>query len=100
MGSGIYANRWLSEGFAEFVAEATGPQLPAGVVAGDPPQRSDPVVPLALDAWGDANSLIGANASRIDVEGAGYTLSLRFLQTIRDQFALPALQAVNHTIAA
>ncbi len=99
MWSSVYARRWLSEGFAEFVAEATGPQLPAGLVVGDPPQRSDPVVSLALDDWGDANSLIGANASRIDVEGAGYTFSLRFLQTMRDQFGLAALQAVNHNIA-
>jgi hypothetical protein len=99
MWSSIYAKRWLSEGFAEFVAEATGPQLPAGLVVGDPPQRSDPVVSLALDDWGDANSLIGADASRIDVEGSGYTFSLRFLQTMRDQFGLAALQAVNHNIA-
>jgi hypothetical protein len=99
MWSSVYAKRWLSEGFAEFVAEATGPQLPAGLVVGDPPQRSDPVVSLALDDWGDANSLIGANASRIDVEGAGYTFSQRFLQTMRDQFGLAAQQAVNHNIA-
>jgi hypothetical protein len=99
MWSSFYAKRWLSEGFAEFVAEATGPQLPAGLVVGDRPQRSDPVVSLALDDWGDANSLIGADASRIDVEGSGYTFSLRFLQTMRDQFGLAALQAVNHNIA-
>ncbi len=99
MWASVYARRWLSEGFAEFVAEATGPQLPAGLVVGDPPQRSDPVVSLALDDWGDANSLIGANASRIDVEGAGYTFSQRFLQTMCDQFGLAALQAVNHNIA-
>jgi hypothetical protein len=99
MWSSIYTKRWLSEGFAEFVAEATGPQLPAGLVVGDPPQRSDPVVSLALDDWGDANSLIGADASRIDVEGSGYTFSLRFLQTMRDQFGLAALQVVNHNIA-
>jgi hypothetical protein len=97
--SAIYSRRWLSEGFAEFIAEAAGPQLPTGLVAGDPPRRSDPVVSLALDDWGDANSLIGADVSRIDVEDAGYTFSLRFLQTMRDQFGLAALQAVNRNIA-
>ncbi|MDP9180419.1 MAG: hypothetical protein M3O21_01690 [Chloroflexota bacterium] len=99
MWSSVYAKRWLSEGFAEFVAEATGPQLPPGLVVGDAPQRSDPVVSLALNDWGDANSLVGANAPRIDVEGAGYTFSLRFLQTMRDQFGLAELQTVNHNIA-
>jgi len=99
MWSNIYAKRWLAEGFAEFVAETTGPQLPAGLVIGDAPVRSDPAISLALDDWGDASSLIGADASRIDIEAAGYTFSLRFLQTLRDQFGLEALQAVNRNIA-
>jgi hypothetical protein len=99
MWSSIYAKRWLAEGFAEFVAETAGPQLPAGLVAGDPVVRSDPAISLALDDWGDANSLIGADASRIDIEAAGYTFSLRFLQTLRDKFGLEALQAVNRNIA-
>ncbi len=99
MWSSIYARRWLSEGFAEFVAETVGPQLPAGLVVGDAPVRSDPGITLALDDWGDATSLLGADASRIEIEAAGYTFSFRFLQTLRDRFGLEALQAVNRNIA-
>lgn len=99
MWSNIYAKRWLAEGFAEFVAETAGPQLEAGVVTGSPPERGGPVVALALDDWGDANAVIGADASVLAIEEAGYTYSLRFLQQLRQQLGIPALQAVNRNIA-
>jgi hypothetical protein len=99
MWSNVYSKRWLAEGFAEFVAETAGPQLEAGVVVGSPPERGGPVVSLALDDWGDASTVIGADASVLDLEDAGYTYSLRFLQQLRQQFGIEALQAVNRNIA-
>lgn len=99
MWSNIYSKRWLTEGFAEFVAETAGPQLPEGVVVGSPPDRGGPVVSLALDDWVDASTVIGADASVLDLEDAGYTYSLRFLQQLRQQFGIEALQAVNRNIA-
>jgi hypothetical protein len=97
--SSIYSKRWLAEGFAEFVAETAGPQLPEGVVVGSPPQRADTTVALALDDWGDASTLIGADASVLDIENAGYTFSIRFLQQLQQQYGIEALQAVNRNIA-
>ncbi|MEO8458048.1 MAG: hypothetical protein ABI559_09570 [Chloroflexota bacterium] len=99
MWSNIYGRRWLAEGFAEFVAETAGPQLEPGLVVGSPALRRDPTVPLALDDWGDASSVIGADSSVLAVEDAGYTFSIRFLQEMRDQLGIEALQAVNRNIA-
>lgn len=99
MWSNIYAKRWLAEGVAELVAETAGPRLEAGLVVGSPPERGGPVVALALDDWDDASAVIGADASVLAIEEAGYTYSLRFLLQLRQQFGLEALQAVNRNIA-
>ena len=99
MWSDIYSKRWLAEGFAEFVAETAGPRLEAGVIVGSPPERSGQPVELALDDWGDAGMVIGADASVLEIEDAGYTYSLRFLQQLVQQFDIGALQAVNRNIA-
>jgi hypothetical protein len=99
MWSNIYAKRWLAEGFAEYVAETAGPQLEAGLVVGSPPERGGPVVALALDDWGDAGAVIGADSSILEIEEAGYTYSLRYLFQLQREFGLEALQAVNRNIA-
>jgi hypothetical protein len=100
MWTGIYDNRWLAEGFAEFVAETAGPQLPAGLVVGDPPQRAPSTISLPLDTWGETASLIGADPSQIALEDAGYDYSLRFMQELQSEFGLQALQAVNRNVAS
>lgn len=95
----IYDKRWLSEGFAELVAEIAGPRLPEGIVVGDPPERAPSSIPFQLDNWGPTTSLLGADAERLAQEDAGYDYSLRFAQELQTDFGLAALQAVNRNIA-
>lgn len=98
MWSNIYSKRWLAEGFAEFVAETAVPRL-EGVVVGGPPERGGQVAALALDDWGDADTVIGVDTSVLKIEDAGYTYSLRFLLQLRQQFGIEALEAVNRNLA-
>lgn len=97
--TGIFDERWLSEGFAELAANAVAPQLPEGVVSGPAPERARATVPFQLDDWGPASSLIGADTDRLILEDAGYDYSHRFLEQLRSTFGMSALQAVNRNIA-
>ncbi len=99
MWTGIFEERWLSEGYAELIANIVGPQLPDGIVSGVPPEREPPTIDFQLDDWGPVASLIGAGADRLALEDAGYHYSLQFLQELRETFGLPSLQAVNRNIA-
>ncbi|MCH8815323.1 MAG: hypothetical protein IH957_09555 [Chloroflexi bacterium] len=98
--SDIYAERWLSEGFAQLVAEETAAALPPDLVQGEPPIRRSAGVELQLDQWGEVSSVIGADAGELAIENAGYDLSLRFLETLRFEVGSSALRDVNAAIAA
>ena len=97
--SAIYAERWLSEGFAQIIAEETADALPGGLVQNRPGEREPATVDLRLDEWGGVSSLIGAEESERQKESAGYDLSLRFLYQLRFEVGSDALKRTNATIA-
>ncbi len=97
--SGIYARRWLSEGFAQIVAEDAAARLPAGLVRGRPPQRDPAAVALQLDEWGDVTSAVGAGEDELALQNAGYDRSLRFLYVLRFEAGADILRQVNAAIA-
>ena len=98
--SAIYAERWLSEGFAQMIAEETADALPAGLVQSRPAEREPATVDLRLDEWGSVSSLIGAKESERQRESAGYDLSIRFLYQLRFEVGNDALNRTNAAIAA
>ncbi len=98
--SSIYGKRWLSEGFAQLIAEEAAGALPSGLVQSQPPEKEPPTTDLRLDEWGDVSSLIGANESALNVENAGYDRSLRFLHLLQAEVGTGALQQVNAALAA
>jgi hypothetical protein len=97
--SAIYAERWLSEGFAQLIAEETADALPGGLVHSRPAERESTTVDLRLDEWGSVSSLIGAEESERQKESAGYDLSLRFLYQLRFEVGSDALERTNAAIA-
>jgi hypothetical protein len=99
MWTGIFDERWLSEGYAEMVAISVSADLPEGTAVGGPPERVPATSNLQLDDWAEASSLIGADADRISLEDAGYYYSLRVMEELRSRLGLQALQAVNRNIA-
>ena len=98
--SGIYGKRWLSEGFAQLIAEEAAGALPAGLVQSQPPEKEPAATDLRLDEWGDVSSLIGANESALNVENAGYDRSLRFLHLLQAEVGDGVLRQVNAALAA
>lgn len=98
--SGVYAKRWLSEGFAQLIAEEAAARLPQGLVQAGSPIRRGSTVDLQLDDWGDVTSVIGASEEELAVQDAGYDRSLRFLSLLRFEVGLPTLQKVNAAIVA
>ena len=98
--SGMHGMRWLSEGFAQLIAEEAAAALPPGLVQNQPPEREPAAVDLRLDEWGDVSSLIGAAESELEIENAGYDRSLRFLYLLRSEVGTDALKRVNAAIAA
>ena len=98
--SGIYGKRWLSEGFAQLIAEEAAAALPSGLVQSQPPDKERPATDLRLDEWGDVSSLIGANESALNVENAGYDRSLRFLYLLQSEVGNGVLRQVNAALAA
>ena len=97
--SQIYAERWLSEGFAQIIAEETAEALPEGLVQSRPAEREPATVDLRLDEWGSVSSLIGAEESERERESAGYDLSARFLYQLRFEAGSDALRRANAAIA-
>ncbi len=98
--SSIFSKRWLSEGFAQLVAEETASALPPGLVQSQSSAREPAAVDLRLDEWGDVSSLIGAAESERDVENAGYDRSLRFLYVLRSEVGSDVLKRVDAAVAA
>lgn len=98
--SDIYDERWLSEGFAQLIAEETVAKLPPDLVQGEPPIRRFAGFDLQLDQWGDVSSVIGADSDALAIEDAGYDLSLRFLETLRFEVGSSTIRDVNAAIAA
>jgi hypothetical protein len=96
--SGMYARRWLSEGFAQYIAERAALLLPEGLVTGAPEQRPPPPIDLQLDDWGEVESVIGASPDRLAIENAGYYRSLRFLQLLEFEVGIDALRRTNQLI--
>jgi hypothetical protein len=98
--SGVHGKRWLSEGFAQLIAEEAAAALPPGLVQSYPPEREPATVELPLDEWGDVSSLIGAEESEIAAENAGYGRSLQFLYLLRTELGSEVLRQVNAALAA
>jgi hypothetical protein len=98
--SGIYAKRWLSEGFAQLIAEEAAAALPPGLVQNPPAQKNPASVNLPLDGWGNVQSLIGADESELNVENAGYDRSLKFLHLLQAEVGAESLARANASLAA
>ena len=98
--SGIYARRWLAEGFADLIAHEVVPQLPPGLFQGAVTDRPPSNVPLQIEDWGSPENIVGAEEDELAIIEAGYDYSLRFLQLLRADHGLEALRTVNRTIAA
>ena len=96
----IYAERWLSEGFAQFIAEEVAAALPEGLVQSRPAAREQAAVDLRLEEWGSVSSLIGAEETERERESAGYDLSARFLYQLRVEVGDDALKSANAALAA
>jgi hypothetical protein len=97
--SQIYAGRWLSEGFAQMIAEEAAEAMPEGLVQSSPDEREPATLGLRLDEWGSVSSLIGAKESERQRESAGYDLSVRFLYQLRSEVGSDALKRTNAAIA-
>jgi hypothetical protein len=97
--SQIYAERWLSEGFAQMIAEQAAAAMPEGLVQSRPDEREPATLDLRLDEWGSVSSLIGAKESERQRESAGYDLSVRFLYQLRFEVGSDALKRTNAAIA-
>jgi hypothetical protein len=98
--SGVHGKRWISEGFAQLIAEEVAAALPPGLVQSYPPEREPATVELALDEWGEVSSLIGAQESEIETENAGYDRSRQFLYVLYSEVGSEALRKVNATLAS
>jgi len=97
--SGIYAKRWLAEGFAQYVSIQAAAYLPEGLVSGSPPEREQPGVDLRLDDWGEVTSVIGATPEDLALENAGYYRSQRFLDLLSFELGLETLRKANQAIS-
>lgn len=95
----IYSERWLQEGFAQLIAEETANQLPPTLIQSRPTPRLSTPVDLPLDLWGEVTPIIGAEAEQVAIENAGYELSLRFVELLRDEVGNAVLRDVNVAIA-
>ena len=98
--SGIYSERWLQEGFAEFIAKEAAGRLAGGLVSGSPPERTPAAVELQLDDWGGiipGASLVGPER---DIETTGYYRAERFLVLLQAEAGLDVLKKANAAIAA
>ena len=96
--SNIYDERWLSEGFAQFVSVRAVAYLPPDLVTGTPPIREQPTTDLQLDDWGEVQSVIGATEAELAVENTGYSRSQRFLEQLDFELGLEALRRTNQVI--
>lgn len=97
--SDVFAARWLSEGFADWVATQVVERAPEGLLTGDLTPTSPASVPLQLDEWEDAGPMIGASDELIETTRAGYDYSLRFVRTLADELGAETLHDVNRTLA-
>jgi hypothetical protein len=97
--SHIYEKRWLSEAFAQVIAEETAAALPETLVESEPPARDTAAINLPLDEWGSVTSLIGAAPAEREIENAGYQRSAQFLHELRSAVGSDALKRANATIA-
>lgn len=96
--SDIYRRRWLSEGFAEFVALRTAQRLGPGLVQAEPPRRDPFALDLRLDEWGEVTFLITATEEERAREDAGYARSLYFMELLERTVGLDALRQANATL--
>ncbi len=97
--SDVFAARWLSEGFADWVTTQVVERAPEGLLSGDLTPTSPASVPLQLDEWEDAEGLTGASDELIETTLAGYDYSLRFVRTLADELDAETLRDVNRTLA-
>jgi hypothetical protein len=98
--SGAYGRRWMSEGFAQIIAEKAAAALPPDLVRTRPAPREPSSSEIALDNWGSVSSLIGADEAERDRENAGYDRSVQFLNELSEVVGTDALQQANAALAA
>ncbi|HUF52562.1 MAG TPA: hypothetical protein VMR52_02160 [Dehalococcoidia bacterium] len=96
--SSVYNERWLSEGFAEWVTRRVVQQIPH--LAGGIEPYEPTSTPLQLDQWGYPENLVGADAEYIETTAAGYDLSLRFIEVLAEEVGDGALREANRRLAA
>ncbi len=97
--SGIFAERWLSEGFADWATTQVIDRAPDGLLTGDLTPTVRATVPLQLDDWEYEGSAIGASAEELERSAAGYDYSLRFVRTLASEVGAETLGKVNRTLA-
>jgi tetratricopeptide (TPR) repeat protein len=97
--SDLYSERWLSEGFAEFIASETAARMPPGLVTGQRIAWSAPEVELQLDDWGPVNVSIGLSEEKQATENAGYYRAERFILLLQAELGLATLQRANAALA-
>jgi tetratricopeptide (TPR) repeat protein len=93
--SDIYAERWLVEGVAEFIAGEAAALLPSDLVRGEPLSSVHSILNLPLDDWGEVTSIVGADDDQLAREAAGYDRSHRFLLALKSGLGLEVLQNTN-----
>ncbi len=98
--SDLYSERWLAEGFAEYVAKETANRLPEDLVAGAPREWPQATVEMQLDDWGGVDTAVGLNSPEAEKEAAGYYRADRFLSFLGADTGLDALRRANQSIAA
>jgi len=97
--TGLYSERWLAEGFAEFISAEAAARMPAGLVTGDPGEWPQPSVELQLDVWGPVNVSVGISEDKRAIENAGYYRSERFMSLLQSELGLDALRRANAALA-
>jgi hypothetical protein len=92
--SGIFSSRWLAEGIADYTANVAARQL--GLRAGTGTGVTPPATPL--EEWGPLRSQIAVTRQERELEEAGYSGSLRFLELLAARVGPTALASANATL--
>ena len=93
--SGIFGSRWLAEGMADYTANVAARRL------GLKPETPMDPLPAAprLEEWGPLRNQLGASRPERDLESAGYSRSLRFVELLAERAGPRQLAAANATLA-
>ncbi len=88
-----FNERWLAEGFAEFMARRAASELGMSIEYYDDP--SNVGLTLQLDDWRPRLLLMSATTEQRQLEGYGYQRSRQFVEALERVVGLSGLQAAN-----